>query len=405
MKKLFYIVSILVIAAGIFTCCNKSEPPVPTNKALKLLWDSPIIGGTDDYKRIDIDDDVIFENGIILSHFENGKRGLKMIDTETKEVRWTWTDDIPLAFRIENTYQYNNYLICTIQNRMYCIDLKTGKTVFSRSQNFNFDSWVSGIGNTFYASSYISGFDADLFQGKVANGEDIGKYLTPKYKRDKVEFTPTRIIYKTTSIIKNNDTLLVVPFIEDKKNRYTYPQLGVYSTQKKDWLYNIDLVEDNNFYKTMPHGVRIYNDKVYIACGNDLICYELMTGKEIWRRNDFFHAFAFAFHGFEIYEGKLVACTEEGKLYCINAETGQNIWTLEKVSSGSSYVRYHNGVIYYLGKKGLTAVDINSGETLASVSPVGYLQDRIVVVPQPNGEKAKVIIFSYENMYVYEALK
>lgn len=401
MKKIFIV---LIAAAGIFACCNKSEPTVPSNKSLNFLWSNPLIGGTDDYKFIRIYDDVIYDNGIVATYFENGKRSLKMLDLSTKETKWIWTDDIPLAFDIHRSYQYNNFLITTVQNKLYGIDLKTGKTIFNNTQLFNFSRWVNGIGNTFYVSSSEEGKDADIYQGDILTG-NIHKYTTPKFKREKVEFVPTRLVYKVTPIINNGDTLLFVPFIEENKKRYTYPQLGVYSSVKKDWLYNVDLVIDTTFYKTMPNGVRIHNDKIYIACGNDLICYELLTGKEIWRRNDFLHAFAFAFRGFEIFEDKVITCSEEGNLYCINAETGQNSWVLDKISSGSSYVRYHNGVIYFLGKKGLMAADIKNGEILASAIPGGWMQDRLVIAPQSNGEKAKVIVFTYENMYVYEAIQ
>jgi outer membrane protein assembly factor BamB len=410
MKNLVLRINVISIflTVGLLTCCKKNEPMTTPISPLKLLWNMPIEGGTDDYKRIDIDDDVVYNNGVVISHFIDGKRSLRMIDLETKQTRWVWSEGTPLAFDIHRQYQYGKYLVVGRQNKVYCIDLEIGKSVFNNLKNVYFDNWSSGIGNTLFISSYTYGQDSELYKGDIKTGE-IVKFLTPKYKKDTItNGTATRLIYKTSSIMYEGDSLLVVPFIESKKNGYTYPQLNTYNVSKGKWLYdNIDLVLDTTFYKTMPNGVKIHNNNIYIACGYDLICYELLTGKEKWRRNDFLHYFAFAFHGFEVFDNKLVTSTEEGKTYCIDTQTGKNIWVIDKVGSPDSFIRYHNGILYYLAGAQLRCVDIQTGELLASISNPddSYIQERVVVVPQPNGEKAKVIIFSYKNMYVYEAIR
>ena len=235
------------------------------------------------------------------------------------------------------------------------------------------------------------------------------KYLTPDYEREFPAKNPLgRLMYKTTPTVYQGDTLLFLPYIEPNPPYDIFPKIGLYNITKGKWLYqNKRVVEPATGYNTMPNGAKIVEDKIYLTSGHDLICFELLAGKEIWRRNDFLHEFPFAFFGFEIYDNKIFASTEEGKTYAINLTTGQNIWTLNNVGEPNSSIRYHNGVLYYRAGGKLMCVDAQTGQILTSLNSPddSSLQQRVVVVPQSNGEKAKVIIMSYQNMYVYEAIR
>jgi outer membrane protein assembly factor BamB len=400
----------IFITASFLACCNKNEPITPTSP-LKLSWSIPIEGANDDYKRVDINDDVIYNNGVVISHYTNGKRSLRMIDLATQKERWIWTEDIHLAFNIDLQYQYEKYLVAEKHNKVYCIDLETGKSVFINTLDFPYcNNWTSGIGNTFFISNYEEKGESSMYKGDIRTGQ-IVKYLTPDYEREfslTVALAIPRLMYKATTTVYQGDTLLNVLYVEPNPPYDMFPKMGLYNMSQKKWLYqNKRVVDPATGYNTMPNGARIIGDRIYLASGHDIICFELLTGKEIWRRNDFLHLFAFAFHGFEIYDNKLIATSEEGKTYAIDTDTGKNIWVLENMGGTNSFIRYHNGVLYYLAGARLRCVDIKTGEILASLStPDGeYMQQRVVVVPQPNNEKAKVIIFSYKNMYVYEAIR
>ncbi|MFZ4542719.1 MAG: PQQ-binding-like beta-propeller repeat protein [Saprospiraceae bacterium] len=408
MKMIKLLICLSIISAG-FSACRDKEMPV-TSSVLRMLYSLPLTEQVDIYKFVSIDDDIIYNNGIVVGSFENGKRSLKMIDLNTKETRWVWNDNTELAFAIKHMYLYSNFLVVLLRKDVYCIDLNTGKTNYSFNKSFYFENWVSGIGSTFFCSTFdeSTGYQADLFKGNTSTG-DFDKYLTPNYEKEFPAKNPLgRVIYKITATAYENDTLLFLPYIEPNPPYYVFPKMGLFNMSKNKWLYqNIKVVDPAENYQTMPNGAKIIGDKVYLACGHNLVCYELLTGKEIWRRNDFLHEFPFAFFGYEIYGNKLIAHTQGGRTYAIDVNTGQNIWKLENIGDPNSFMHQHNGVLYYIAGGRLLCVDIENGQILGSLSSPDHdvLQERVVVVPQPNGEKAKVVIMSYKNMYVYEALK
>lgn len=406
--KLMLFIYISFIATGFLSCSDKEV--VIESSPLKLLLTTPLQGQTDVYKHIGINDDIVYNNGIVTGSVEADKRVLKMIDLNDKSVRWTWQEDIELAFAVKRMYQFDKYLVVQLRKNTYCIDLETGKSKFVFNKNINFDLWVSGIGNTFFigTNDYSNGLEADLYKGDILTGE-VKKYLTPDYEREFPAKEPLdRTMYKITTTIYQGDTLLFIPYFEPNPPYDIFPKMGLYNMTKGKWLYqNKKVVDPATGYNTMPNGAKIVGDRIYLASGHDMICFELLTGKEIWRRNDFLHLFPFAFFGFEIYGNKLVAHTQGGKTYAIDTNTGKDIWTLEKVGDPNSFMRQNNGVLYYIAGGRLLCVDIENGQILASLSSPDHdiLQERVVVVPQPNGAKAKVIIMSHQNMYVYEAIR
>jgi outer membrane protein assembly factor BamB len=348
MKSIRVFLFISLIAAGFLSCGDKEI--TVENSALKLLSTTPLQGQTDIYKHIAINDDVLYNNGIVVGSVDVDKRVLKMIDLNDKSVRWTWKEDIELAFSIGRMYQYNKYLVVQLRKNTYCIDLETGKSKFVINQPVSLDNWISGIGNTFFTGTFdeSNGFESDLYKGDITT-EEIKKYLTPDYQKEFPAKNPLgRVMYKATLTVYQGDTLLFLPYVEPNPPYDMFPKMGLYNMTKGKWLYqNKRVVDPATGYNTMPNGAKIIGDRIYLASGHDMICFELLTGKEIWRRNDFLHEFPFAFFGFEIYGNKLVTHTQGGRSYAIDVNTGQNIWKLENIGDPNSFMHHHNGVLYY----------------------------------------------------------
>jgi outer membrane protein assembly factor BamB len=396
-----------IIVAGFLSCHNNETPIIDSN--LKLFWSIPLKEQSDIYKFISIKDDVIYDNGIVTSSVENGKRSLIMVDLATKDIRWTWSDFTQQGFAIDRAYQTDKFLVLQIGHNGYAIDLSTGKTVFNINRDWGFYPGISGIENHFYIGTFDdkNGYEADLYKGNIITGE-IKKYLTPDYAKEFPAKNPLgRLMYKCSFTIYQGDSLLFLPYAEPNPPYDIFPKMGLYNMTKNKWLYqNKRIVDPGSGYNTMQNGAKILNGRIYIATGHDIVCFDLLTGNEIWRRNDFLHEFPFAFFGYEIFGDKLFTNTEEGKLYAIDINTGQNIWTI-KSSGPNSFIRHHNGVLYFITGGAILAVNAETGGILATMySPDdSSWQNRVVVAPQPNGEKAKIAAFTHKNMYVYEAIR
>ena len=404
MKKQIKLVSFLVIILTVGFSCGKDDNNT-TNSGLKLLWTYPLSNQNDIYKYVSIRDNILYDKGVLIGDADNGTQMLKMIDTDTKETKWKWSEVVTPSFSIKRSYQYQNYLVYQVGKHSYGFNLENGKSTFSVNQKFTVEDWVSGIGNTFFISSYED--EAKIYMGDINTGT-IQVFLSPNYKRQFPISAYQRSIYPITPTVYNNDTLLVIPFLEPADTG-VISQIGTYNLTKKQWLYTNVIMRPNGFYNTTPNGAKVYNGKIYSTCSNHLVCFDLLTGKEIWRNTDILHAFPFAFGGIDIYDDKVIANCEDGSLYAIDINTGYKLWTVKGVGGPKGFVRYYKGFLYLLGSGSgsFYVVDVNNGNVVlkekAPNDGDGHFQWNIVIVPpKDSSSKGKVMLSTYKNLYMYE---
>ena len=409
MKKQIKLVSFLVIILTVGFSCGKDDNNATVNSGLKLLWTYPLSNQNDIYKYVSIRDNILYDKGVLIGDADDGTQMLKLIDADTKETKWKWSGVVTPSFAIKRSYQYQNYLVHQIGKHSYGFNLENGKSTFSIDQKFSFGNWVRGIGKTFFISSYED--EDKVYIGNVETGE-INFFLMPNYERKHPVVNINRLIYPVTPTVLNGDTLLVIPFIEPKPQYDMYVKLSTYNITQKKWQYeNIDVVDSltSTGYNTMPNGAQVYNGRIYISSGNDIACFDLLTGKKIWRNNDFLHAFAFAFAGINIYDDKVIANCEDGSLYAIDINTGYKLWTVKGVGGPEGFVRYYKGFLYLLGSGSgsFYVVDVNNGNVVlkekAPNDGDGHFQWNIVIVPpKDSSSKGKVMLSTYKNLYMYE---
>ena len=63
----------------------------------------------------------------------------------------------------------------------------------------------------------------------------------------------------------------------------------------------------------------IYNNKLYAWVGKNIVCHNLDTGEQIWRKS---FPQDFLFSGFIIEDDKIIANNEDTFTYCLNPENG-----------------------------------------------------------------------------------
>jgi outer membrane protein assembly factor BamB len=161
-----------------------------------------------------------------------------------------------------------------------------------------------------------------------------------------------------------NDTMLVTVLAKVRlSDNFPQSSLILYNLTKRQFVY--DTVDYSRQSSGFPV---IANSKIYNDVGGGIQCNDLWTGKLLWRR-DF--GVSFLFSGVEVAEGKVFAGGEDTNFYCLDAETGNTLWTLKGVAGGTRKPFVMNGVVYFANGS-LYAVDVNTGQILSKpYSPDG----------------------------------
>ena len=138
-------------------------------------------------------------------------------------------------------------------------------------------------------------------------------------------------------------------------------------------------------------------------------CFELMTGKEVWRRN--LSEMFTGFNDFILVGDKLLLNGDNATLYCVDANTGLPMWT-QKASVLTSDLYHQDGIIYYIYTKFLLAVDLQTGKLLWDMpSPDIRLEGRddswftgfVTGTPAKDGKKGRIFASTNYNVYCFEA--
>ena len=139
-------------------------------------------------------------------------------------------------------------------------------------------------------------------------------------------------------------------------------------------------------------------------------CHDLITGREMWTVN---FSEGFVFSGFTIQEGRIFANNGDRFTYCLNPETGRQIWK-EESSGSASPISYLNGVLYFMGGGDgrLHAIDANTGKHLwrlrspdVDKNSGAWFYGICVAVPGQGGKKGRIVATTGLNAYGYEAIR
>lgn len=159
----------------------------------------------------------------------------------------------------------------------------------------------------------------------------------------------------------------------------------------------------------------IWNGRVYVLdydehiSSDALRCFNLYTGKELWRR--WYRVPMKRNHGFSrtipaIHDGKVITIGPEGHVMCCNAITGDMLWAMDMKKMYNSEIPFwYTGQCPYISEQGvlilapagkeilMVGVDCNSGEVKWSTpNTIDYKMSHSSVMPMTLGGK---------KMYVY----
>ncbi len=362
--------------------------------------------------------DAIYYNGNIAIPTTNGgnNKFLTMINPNDGETIWQWNDNyLPYSNQIilfEN-YQNNNLLTYQTGDRSYCINLDTGTTQwkFRRATPFDVRLYPSHDNNFFNSSYFINN---DGYKEQIMTKVDINtgnlttEVIRANYSGDYVN--DSNYIGGTTQIAKlpNSSNLYAVTYFEHSPIWVVNSYLGLYNTDTQQWVYERKLMAPPT-PNSSAYEPKIYNNKLYAWVGKNIVCHNLETGEQIWRRP---FPQDFLFSGFIIADGKIIANNEDTFTYGINPENGSILWKTE-TSGTSGRMSYLNGIVYFVGGSSgvLHAIDTNTGEHVWKIdaSKIGeadtnnFKTNAVYVFEAKDGEPAKVIALSHLYAYAFEA--
>lgn len=407
-------------------CCSKEDlSDFQTDNdgvvlAKPILWKTnrhaanPILNNGTNYP--------IYHNGNIIIHTTNGdnNRRLTMLNSDNGEIIWHWDDLVfpestARFIDISFYHQYGNNLIWQTGRRTYNVNLDNGNTIWKINRDFNFQNKTAGNQDSFYLfgqTQQIQNFTATtLYKGHISS-YIISEYITPDYSMSVI--APGNRIGDVTDVnhySANGINYLVVVWQEPTNAINDWQTfLGLFNTVDNAWVY--EKIPINN---PVASGVLfgksiIYQNKIYANVGSRMVCHDILTGQQIWDKQ---FPSDFSFSGFVIEEDKIIANCEDTYTYCLNPQTGNQLWRTKSAGT-SSTISYLNGVVYFAGGSTgrLHAIEVATGKMLWSIN-VDRLGEKggmfsyngIYVLPASGGKPAKVIALSSLYAYCFEAAK
>ncbi|NOQ27852.1 MAG: PQQ-binding-like beta-propeller repeat protein [Bacteroidales bacterium] len=417
-----YVVIILTIF--FLTSCSKEDIPLLQTDnngifiSLPYQWKKSLHEDEVFHSNSHFSTPIQYENNIAIPTTDaDGKRYMTMINSENGKTIWQWNDIESISSDyIDISYNYTNNNLLTYQcgGWSICINLETGTTHWKIQREKSYEPRIQKyIDNNYFTTTSITrtdGYDEHIaYKGDIQTGE-LTEFLRANYSCEYVgPITENGWVGGITNIIKapSNSNLLAITYAEPLPEWVVNSYLGLYNTQTQEWVYERKLMAPP-LWNTSVYWPQIYDNKVYASVGNNLVCHDLYTGEQLWRRefnNDFL------FSGFIIEDDKIIANNEDLTLYCLDPETGNNIWTGEGAGT-CSRMSYLNGIVYFVGggDSRFHAVDIETGETVWRLdakklegSEGRFKTNAVYVIPGENGNKGKVIALTHMYAYCFEA--
>ena len=361
---------------------------------------------------------------VLVGANENQKRFLYSLDSENGKVNWRWGDLLsqltnptyidPLTLDEDQNYVYDGKLSFIHGGNTYIIDLSEGRTVHKNQVTLLRRPESSGIGNLLFTSGSVrNSFEPEgLYVNDLQSLKDPEFTVMPIYDRAEVDVSSVfkGLVWETIPFEKSGEILIAVLLGDPAKiSRRASTAMGLYNFTQRKWVYERAML-NGSYPNSNVSWARLYNGKVYHTSTRSMQCHDVMTGKEIWSVN---FDQGFALSGFIIQDGKIFANNGDRFTYCLDPETGRQIWK-EESSGSASPISYLNGVLYFMGGGDgrLHAIDANTGKHLwrlrspdVDKNSGAFFYGTCVAVPGQGGKKGRVVATTGLNAYGYEAIR
>jgi len=417
-----YIIAVLVVFFFMASCHKEDDTNTEKNEngvitSLPYQWK----------KSLHLDDvvsnsrfkaPIYYNNNIVIPTTNgNNNRLMTLINPNNGDFIWSWddryqpeTEDISIKF----PYQHNNLLTYQTGDRSYCINLENGTTQwkFRRDSPFDVRLYPSYDGNFFNLIPFIDSNGREeqtTTKVEINTGNLTNEVIRANYSGDNLN-PDVNLIGGITNIIKlaNSNNLYAITYAEPSPGWVVNSYLGLYNKDTQQWIYERKLMAPPTV-NSSAYEPKIYNNKLYAWVGKNIVCHNLETGEQIWRKP---FPQDFLFSGFIIEENKIIANNEDTFTYCLNPENGNIIWKTESAGT-SGRMSYLNGIVYFVGGSTgkLHAIDVSTGKhvwkinasNLGESSTSNFKTNAVYVFQAENGNPAKIIALSHLYAYSFEA--
>ncbi|WP_375445008.1 PQQ-binding-like beta-propeller repeat protein [uncultured Fibrella sp.] len=218
------------------------------------------------------------------------------------------------------------------------------------------------------------------------------------------------MIGETLPFKKDGEILVTVLYNDPAKSGSRYSTaMGLYNYTQRKWVYE-RVTLNGSYPNSNVSWAKLYNGKVYHTSTRSMQCNDVMTGKLLWSVN---FDQGFGSSGFIIQDGKIFGNNDNRYTYCLDPETGAQLWK-EESSGSASPISYLNGVLYFMGGGDgrLHAIDAATGKHLwrlrspdVDKNSGAYFYGTCVAVPGQGGSKGRIVATTGLNAYGYEAIR
>ncbi|MCL2073749.1 MAG: PQQ-like beta-propeller repeat protein [Marinilabiliaceae bacterium] len=358
----------------------------------------------------------VYYMGNVLISTTNGDKNVNkftLIDTDIGKTIWSWDDQFEPKFSdlyIRFYHQYNNILTFQWGSWSYGINLDNGTSKWREKRDRSFDVRIGSFDKYFF--SYAEVINSDGYNEFIAFKGDMQTGVLSEFLKANLAFEHpdcVRGIYHVTQV-PNQKNLLVVTYCENLPDWVTQPYFGLYDTETYEWIWDKILILPPKPSNGLYYEPIIVNNKIYGAISTSIVCHDLETGKQLWKR-EFNGNFESA--GIILEEGKVIANCEDTYAYALEAETGNILWSV-KTAGTCSRMSYLNGVVYMVGGSGggrLFAIEASTGKMLWRIDAgllgegegARFRTNAVYVLPAKDDQPAKVIALSDMYAYCFEA--
>jgi outer membrane protein assembly factor BamB len=429
MKYLFVVLTVLAGAVSTISCRDRMDPVEVRDAQDVIISKKPIwqLPNTADPNKADgaITYSLLI-NGNVLDNYSykpgTGKPTMVLRDPQTGSIKWEWNEVLrdfePINIYRGSTGLFENYLFYKYGSRNYCIDARTGQTVWRKQTGYSAFSNSAMLGSTYFTKGTPQALQDQsivedrVLMGDVQTGNEV-ELIMPPYSRKSIRTAASwkqwvGLISDVYPIQQGGETLLIIVYNETAPEINKYEAyIGLYNITQKKWVYDRRRLNDQWPESANTSWLTVSGDKMFTILNNAVACSNWRTGELIWFRP----LPSFAQIPTPIEDKYLAVFSTDSRLFLLDIKTGGTIWEKNReIMSTTNQMYYDQGILYYLTAN-LNAIEIPSGKKLWSIpSPTdgktdGNFWGFIVGTPGQNGQKGRIFTRTGYHTYCYEAIK
>lgn len=340
----------------------------------EVKWMTGVIDGEPLASTAKSDANLVVDGAFIANGMGADGPTLVALGVKTGARRWTWSnifgDPALTSIRVAHSLVQDGQLLYTVGGRKYCINTGSGETIWR--------SWDSTgvalqgndafqLGDYYYqegCSQQIDEVCAMTVHRGTFDGPELEEVIVTPIPLDSIRGNRS-VDITSFDLVPGSDRLVAVVYqhiVEGARfDNEFISYLGLYDLEAATWVYSGVQLHERQGNGVALAPLQITEDFVYIAVAETIMCYEITTGAEIWRRRLPREIWT---SGFVISEGVCAINCENKTMYGLDALTGRQLWTVPTAQLCSPLEgRVINGVVYFVctSDHSVFGVDLREG--------------------------------------------